>query len=656
MHRRVTLTGAAEGAPGKRLPLSLRRFRRRARLIGGYPHVVALLMLFVPLLVLTIGGKLARIDSQYFSPFELADFLRSEIFFITAIVLFWAGALVVAKSSRWRWVFTAAASVMWIVICLTEMLGTSYQMSTGDDGFTYPLFVYGIKKIPQIAPMFSAEFSKMFVPFVGLFALTALFAASFVYLGRRTGGNAKLRNRHNRLLGAGCMALSPLALIVAGLPGYYSNDLLASRDMTINAGLDIVDLLLNRDPPTDPIRASFPTEARLSSERISADHPNLVIVILESTGAGAVSINNPGLDTTPYLKELAETSTVVERAYTLVPQTSKALVAIICGLESYLRRAVREARPDRGVPGKCLAELLGDFGYRTGYFQSATRAFELRAGLIANFGFDDFASGDEMDPAGLEVANYFGYEDAIMLPPSREWLENVRGRPFFATYLTNTPHHPYLAPKRYGILDFAEDQERNRYLNSVRYLDHFVRDLIQQYKDLGLYDNTVFFILGDHGEGFGEHGRKQHISTIYDEAVRIPFLIHDGRDPKPGAIEQPVSVLDILPTAVELLGLRLENGVYAGLPMFTRPADAPVMSHCWRERQCMSMVRGDFKLIHHFDHRPDELFNLDADAGERFDIAGDFPELARDMRLELKTWRAGVNSYYRAYYRIMKAL
>jgi arylsulfatase A-like enzyme len=64
-------------------------------------------------------------------------------------------------------------------------------------------------------------------------------------------------------------------------------------------------------------------------------------------------------------------------------------------------------------------------------------------------------------------------------------------------------------------------------------------------------------ILGDHGEGFGEHGLKQHDNTIYDEGLHIPFLIHDPRRPESRRIEAPVTELDVLPTMADLLGFRI---------------------------------------------------------------------------------------------------
>ena len=67
--------------------------------------------------------------------------------------------------------------------------------------------------------------------------------------------------------------------------------------------------------------------------------------------------------------------------------------------------------------------------------------------------------------------------------------------------------------------------------------------------------STVFVLLGDHGQGFGEHGRNGHDNAIYEEGLRIPLLIHDPQRYKQGTrLEGPVSQLDILPTVADLLG------------------------------------------------------------------------------------------------------
>src|SRR3712207_6954339 len=55
------------------------------------------------------------------------------------------------------------------------------------------------------------------------------------------------------------------------------------------------------------------------------------------------------------------------------------------------------------------------------------------------------------------------------------------------------------------------------------------RSLFDQYRELGLYEETTFIVFGDHGEGFEEHGLKQHDNTIYEEGLHIPLVIHEDR-------------------------------------------------------------------------------------------------------------------------------
>jgi lipoteichoic acid synthase len=51
-----------------------------------------------------------------------------------------------------------------------------------------------------------------------------------------------------------------------------------------------------------------------------------------------------------------------------------------------------------------------------------------------------------------------------------------------------------------------------------------VKHLLEQYKELGLYEETIFVLYGDHGEAFGEHGLYQHDNVAYEEGLRVPLL------------------------------------------------------------------------------------------------------------------------------------
>ena len=134
-----------------------------------------------------------------------------------------------------------------------------------------------------------------------------------------------------------------------------------------------------------------------------------------------------------------------------------------------------------------------------------------------------------------------------------------------ATYLGVTGHHDYRPIDRYGLEEYSEDSALNHYQNSVRYLDFFVKNVIDQYKDLGLYDDTIFVIYGDHGEGFGEHDLNQHDNTIYQEGLKVPFLIHDpGRFGSGKRVETLTDQADTLPTVLDLLGYKVTGGELPG--------------------------------------------------------------------------------------------
>ena len=71
-----------------------------------------------------------------------------------------------------------------------------------------------------------------------------------------------------------------------------------------------------------------------------------------------------------------------------------------------------------------------------------------------------------------------------------------------AEYFTGTGHYGYeCVPNRYGYEHFSEDEQLDRYHNCLRMLDHFLENLFEQYKELGLYEDTIFVLFGDHGEG-----------------------------------------------------------------------------------------------------------------------------------------------------------
>jgi lipoteichoic acid synthase len=410
---------------------------------------------------------------------------------------------------------------------------------------------------------------------------------------------------------------------------------------------------LSKIAHADPETENPPTKAHLLPT--DPKRRNVVVIQLESTRARSVTPYNENLQTTPFLNELAKSSLLAEQAYAVVPWSSKANVATQCGVSpQFVDPAyglVTESGPGN-IPTRCLGDLLKDRKYSTVYFTSATKNFENWPTLVSNLGYEEFYSLESMDKGGFQEVNYpgtgAGYEDNIMLKPSEKWLKKHKDELFLATYHTTTPHHAYVVPERYEEKRFTEDEQLNRYLNTLRYQDSFLQKLFRQYKELGLYENTVFVILGDHGESFGEHSLNTHGFSMYEEGLRIPMLIHDANQFQSGArVAAPVSQLDVVPTVVDLLGYEIEGGISHGSSLLEPvPEDRTLVFGCLLNK-CLASLKGSQKYIYYYDDKPDELYDLSKDPLERNNSADEHEEVIEERRSELLAWRLKVDTIYK---------
>jgi arylsulfatase A-like enzyme len=383
-------------------------------------------------------------------------------------------------------------------------------------------------------------------------------------------------------------------------------------------------------------------------ETTETEKKNVVLIHLESARARSTTPYNEDLDTTPYLDTLAKNSLLAERAYTIVPHTSKAVTSVNCGIDPHLVREITESEPG-GVPARCLPELLKEHGYNSVWFSSATEDFEDRRDLVENFGYDDFQPVETMETKGFQRSNYFGYEDDIMLQPSREWLEQHKDEPFLATYLGVTGHHDYRPIDRYGLKDYSNFPPLDHYQNEMRYLDFFVRNIMDQYKELGLYKDTIFVIYGDHGEAFGEHDLFQHDNTIYQEGLKVPFIIHaPGRFVQGKRVETLSNQLDILPTLFDMLGYKVAGGHYPGISLVGPPQeDRTLFFSCLDEYRCLASIQGTEKYIYFFGNQPEEVYDLASDPLERNNIADELSRKElKQKRLQVLAWYSKVNAMY----------
>lgn len=617
---------------------------------------IYLLSLLVPLVAYDIALKVMRVTGQTQPP-ELLGFLdqiRSDVLFNIGFALMWIGLFSVFRLRALRGVMLVVFHLSCLLVLVLNTGSHFYYTTTGST-LDYDLIVRTFQTFGEVSVVIATEVTtvRMFlISFVLLYAVAGpaliirLVSRGWHVPSLASGG---FEGGYRAVVAIGGVTVALVTL--SALPSMTGASNTFTRDTVMNLVMtEVASSRIDQARISANVKATdMPTDARLV-ETPDTEKKNVVMVFLESERASATSLYNDDLDTTPVLDELAENSLVAEDAYAVVPHTSKSMVAAHCGIEPPLDTNMTESEPD-GIPAQCLPDLLGEQGYNSAFFQSATQEFERRPQLVENFGYDDFRPLEELPKEGFDTVNYFGVEDDVMLGPSREWLRENSGQPFLASYLTITTHHDYNVPPDFEKKRYVEDDLYNDYLNTVAYQDRFLGKLIQQYKDLGLYEDTVFVVMADHGEGFGEHnGLMQHDNTIYDEGTKIPLLIHDGGGAFAGGetIEKPVQNISVLQTVSDLLGYRIENDTYRGYSLLHEEAIPDELRiSCWTEDRCMSLIEGDQKYIYHFSNRAEEFFDLSDDPLEEEDIIGEkSADEVRRMRYDLLGWQAQVRVNY----------
>ena len=622
-----------------------------ARLGGLLPRGdwVYLASLLVPLFVFNVALKVIRIVTRPGQPgfLEFLDQIRSDLLFNLGFAALWVGIFAVVRRGWLRPVVLVLFHLSVVVIVALSTAAHFFYESTGST-LDFSFVLVSISSLGEIQGAISSETTTLhwagvsaglFYALAGPAILTRLATGDWGPPTRKEGGGP----------GFGPLAVGLAALVLFSLsvvPSVTNAGNAFARDPVANM---VVNQVANPEIEATVNPEALPTDTSLAATP-ETEKRNVALIFLESTRARSTTPYNKDLETTPFLDELSKQSLMADRAHAVVPHTSKALVATACGIPPPLDTNNTESEPGI-LPGRCLPELLGEQGYESAFFQSATKSFENRPELVENFGYDFFRATEGMDKTGFQRTNYFGYEDDIMLGPSREWLEqNADDGPVLTTYLTVTAHHQYVVPDRYGTKEFSDDPERpglNRYLNTIRYQDFFLRNLIQQYKDLGLYEDTIFVILGDHGEGFGEHGLEQHDNTIYEEGLHIPFLIHDPQNPEPRRVEENINEIDTLPTLADMLGYEVRGGEYPGSSALSPPEDRTLKASCYHEQTCLSSIDGDQKYIYSYGNKGEEYYDLSEDPLERNNLIEEQPDRKiENLRDDLLAWQARVEASY----------
>jgi arylsulfatase A-like enzyme/Tfp pilus assembly protein PilF len=378
---------------------------------------------------------------------------------------------------------------------------------------------------------------------------------------------------------------------------------------------------------------------------------NLLLITLDTTRADRIGCYGHSAIETPHLDRLATDGVRFANAMSPVPITTPSHATILTG-----RYPLAHGVRDNGLfvlgdEQMTLAELLHDAGYATG---AAVGAFPVTAQFGLDQGFElynDHLNVGFEDHLGNRAAPkhdlFFDERPAARVNEAiAPWLDEQKNRPFFAWVHYFDPHQPFEPQPPFDQL-YAHDL----YDGEIAYADRCIGYLLGRLERSGALDRTIVVVVGDHGEGLGEHNEVTHAVLAYNSTLHVPLIVRlpPGTGPGGRVVEQRVSTVDVLPTVLDLLEVGAPDGVQgrslvplwndsvrgAAPPAHYAENLSPRLTHGWGELRVL--FDGPLKYIH--GPRP-ELFDLAVDPGETNDISAERPADVRRMKALLERFIA----------------
>jgi arylsulfatase A-like enzyme len=403
---------------------------------------------------------------------------------------------------------------------------------------------------------------------------------------------------------------------------------------------------------------------------------------------------------TPTIDRLAREGVRFDRAICQLPQTNASHAALLTGLYPSTN-GVKIHMVDKLRPNvQTMASVFLDGGYRTGgiyswvsldpQFCGLNRGFQTYDGYVLNRSLM-FSNPNLEQLAAL----YRQLKDQVPIVKTADaalnsskdieksidgradvtnaavfsWLDaHADGGPFFLWVHYFDPHYPYSPPKGYdrvfgsrytgridGSIDTIDgidngtiavtDADRARleelYQGEIAYADAQIGLLFSELGRRGLFDDTIIALTGDHGESFGEHGDWTHGLKVFETEIRVPLLMrYPSRVPAGVTVASPVQLVDVMPTLLELTGIRAAQPLQGTslLPLVTGPDQhRPTVAFTeLADEAFVSMLTPDWKLIRNNANGELQLYRLSNDEGELNNLIKTEPRVAQELGAQLQ--------------------
>ena len=417
----------------------------------------------------------------------------------------------------------------------------------------------------------------------------------------------------------------------------------------------------------------------------AAGRPNIVLIMTDDQGWSQLGSHGDPVLQTPNLDALAGESVEMTRFY-VSPVCAPTRAALMTGRYNY-RTGVVDTYLGRAMmhPAEVtIAEMLGEAGYRTGIF-GKWHLGDNHPQRTIDQGFQESVVhkgggiGQPSDPEGTDYFDpilmhngverqYEGYCTDIYFDEAISWIGEGGETPFFAYIPTNAPHSPYLVPDSYrepyagqGLSD-----KDARIYGMITNIDENVGKLARHLDSIGVSGSTVFIFMTDNGPTTRLYhaGLRAQKGSVYDNGIRVPFLVRWSDRLAPAKIDQMGAHIDITPTLLAAAGvamppeievdgidlLPLWEGEVTSLPERTYFVQAH-RGNAPEPYRAFAAVEQRYKLVQPLSFSrpappdaPVELYDLIEDPGEATDLAAELPDVVERLKAGYEEWLADVSA------------
>ena len=414
--------------------------------------------------------------------------------------------------------------------------------------------------------------------------------------------------------------------------------------------------------------------------------PNVILIVIDTLRADHLGCYGYGRATSPSIDDLAARGLRFENAVSTASFTKPATASILTGLYPTAHGAISNTAHGLAEDVPLLASLLQDVGYFTaGFYRNGS----VKPVWGFGRGFDVYEMPDKEYAAELggdaagEDRPVWVIDDRAVTFKAEPLLRTVES-PFFLYLHLIGPHDPYTPPRDstpflegplHPIAARFYEQTRQRdegektvlgllregrlpidatleqqlvalYDGEILISDQQVGAVVRVLEESGLLDESVVIVTSDHGEEFLEHGGLGHGYTHHREVLRVPLVIA-GPGVSRGVVEQPVSMVDLMPTVLEMVGVEVPEGIdgrsFAPSVADSAVAPAPrplyaegLLRFYWQDPLLLRSVRsGGLKLTLDFRRHRKQLFDVESDRKESVNLLPDRAEDGRRLLADL---------------------